>query len=97
MQNESTFQPVKPAGLNFKKQDCTVANAASTVHKTESPANGIWSISRSRAVGDRDWILTEGTAVPPEACTLPDVGIWNQEQVQAWKEITDFVHAQTVK
>lgn len=52
----------------------------------------------SRAVGGAGLILTECTAVSPEAmCTLSDVGIWNKEQTEAWKNITDFAHEQNCK
>jgi 2,4-dienoyl-CoA reductase-like NADH-dependent reductase (Old Yellow Enzyme family) len=52
----------------------------------------------SRAVGGAGLILTECTAVSPEAmCTLSDVGIWNKEQIEAWKKITEFVHGQNCK
>ena len=52
----------------------------------------------SRAVGGAGLILTECTAISPEAmCTLSDVGIWNKEQVHAWRNITDFVHEQNSK
>lgn len=52
----------------------------------------------SRAVGGAGLILTECTAVSPEAmCTLSDVGIWNREQTGAWRNITDFVHEQNCK
>ncbi|WP_312900618.1 NADH:flavin oxidoreductase/NADH oxidase [Chryseobacterium taichungense] len=52
----------------------------------------------SRAVGGAGLILTECTAVSPEGlATLNDVGIWNDEQQEAWKNIVDFVHEQEAK
>ncbi|RYD58612.1 MAG: NADH:flavin oxidoreductase/NADH oxidase [Sphingobacteriales bacterium] len=52
----------------------------------------------SRAVGGAGLIMTECTAVSPTAmCTINDVGIWNQDQVAAWKIITDFIHGQHAK
>lgn len=52
----------------------------------------------SRAVGGAGLILTECTAVSPEGlATLSDVGIWNDEQKDAWKNIVDFVHEQGAK
>ncbi|KAG6855610.1 hypothetical protein H0H87_000286, partial [Tephrocybe sp. NHM501043] len=39
-------------------------------------------------------LITEGTNVSPNALgTKNDPGLWNDEQAQAWKEITDAVHA----
>lgn len=49
----------------------------------------------SRAVGGAGLVLTEATAVSPEGRISPaDLGIWNDEQVKAFKRITDFVKAQ---
>ena len=37
-------------------------------------------------------------AISPEGlATLSDVGIWNDEQKDAWKNIVDFVHEQDAK
>lgn len=39
-------------------------------------------------------ILTEATAISPSAVGYPDTpGIWSEEQVEAWRRITDAVHA----
>jgi len=52
----------------------------------------------SRAVGGAGLILTECTAVAPAGlATLSDVGIWNEQQQNAWKSIVDFVHQQDSK
>lgn len=42
--------------------------------------------------------MVESTAILPEGRISPeDVGIWNDEQVRAWSEITAFAHAQNQK
>jgi 2,4-dienoyl-CoA reductase-like NADH-dependent reductase (Old Yellow Enzyme family) len=47
----------------------------------------------ARAVGGAGLILTEATAVLPEGrITAGDAGLYNDEQVAAWRRITDFVH-----
>ncbi|PCE65901.1 oxidoreductase [Sediminicola luteus] len=59
---------------------------------------GDWHYSHytSRATGGVGLILTEMTAVAPDARITPHCcGIWNEAQTQAWKRITDFVHAHT--
>ena len=49
----------------------------------------------SRAVGGAALVLTEATAVSPEGRISPaDLGIWNNEQVKAFKRITDFIRFQ---
>ncbi len=48
----------------------------------------------TRAVGGFGLVLTEATAVVPEGRISPqDTGIWDDEQVAAWRRITDVVHA----
>jgi 2,4-dienoyl-CoA reductase-like NADH-dependent reductase (Old Yellow Enzyme family) len=50
------------------------------------------------AAGGAGLILTEASAVVPEGRISPrDAGIWNDEQVTAWRRITDFIHAQGTK
>lgn len=52
----------------------------------------------SRAVGGAGLIITECTAVSPEGRnTLSDTGLWNDEQVTAWKPIVQFVQQQGAK
>jgi anthraniloyl-CoA monooxygenase len=50
----------------------------------------------SRALGGAGLLLTEATAVAADGrITAGDPGLWNAEQIEAWKQITDFVHAQS--
>ncbi|KQT16743.1 oxidoreductase [Chryseobacterium sp. Leaf404] len=68
-----------------------------------SATNGVpgnWHLVHlgSRAVGGAGLIMTECTAVSPEGlATLSDVGIWNDEQKNAWQNIVEFVHEQDAK
>jgi 2,4-dienoyl-CoA reductase-like NADH-dependent reductase (Old Yellow Enzyme family) len=49
----------------------------------------------SFARGGAGLVLTEATAVSPEGRISPvDTGIWNDEQVQAWIRVVDFVKGQ---
>ncbi|MEJ2367550.1 MAG: NADH:flavin oxidoreductase/NADH oxidase [Acidobacteriota bacterium] len=49
----------------------------------------------SRAVGGAALVLTEATAVSPEGRISPgDTGLWNEEQVEAWKPVTRFIRDQ---
>ncbi|KAJ7717363.1 flavoprotein NADH-dependent oxidoreductase, partial [Mycena maculata] len=46
-----------------------------------------------RAVGGAGLIVTEGTLITRQGSEWPDApGIWNKEQIQGWKKITDSVH-----
>jgi anthraniloyl-CoA monooxygenase len=47
-----------------------------------------------RALGGAGLVFTEMTCVSPEGRISPGcTGMWNDEQVAAWKRIVDFVHA----
>ena len=49
----------------------------------------------SRAVGGAGTVIAEATAVSPEGRISPaDLGIWSDEHVRAFKQITDFIRAQ---
>ncbi|WP_237387422.1 bifunctional salicylyl-CoA 5-hydroxylase/oxidoreductase [Xenorhabdus sp. Sc-CR9] len=50
----------------------------------------------SRALGGAGLIIAEMTAVSPQARVTPFcTGLWNDQQTQAWKTITDFIHQHT--
>jgi 2,4-dienoyl-CoA reductase-like NADH-dependent reductase (Old Yellow Enzyme family) len=47
----------------------------------------------SHAIGGFGLLLTEATAVVPEGRITPyDVGLWNDDQAQAWARVVEFVH-----
>ena len=49
----------------------------------------------ARASGGAGMVIVEATAVNPEGRISPwDVGIWNEEQGEAWAYIVDFMHSQ---
>jgi 2,4-dienoyl-CoA reductase-like NADH-dependent reductase (Old Yellow Enzyme family) len=46
------------------------------------------------AAGGAGLVTTEASAIVPEGRISPqDAGIWNDEQVTAWRRVTDFLHA----
>lgn len=48
----------------------------------------------SRALGGFGMIIAEATAVSPEGRITPnDVGLWNDDQIQAWRWIVDGIRA----
>lgn len=52
----------------------------------------------ARATGGAGLIIVEATAVSPEGRITPwCTGIWNEEQVAAWKRVNDFCHSQGAK
>jgi anthraniloyl-CoA monooxygenase len=50
----------------------------------------------ARAMGGAAMVFTEMTCVSPDARITPGcLGLWNDEQRQAWRRIVDYVHGQT--
>ncbi|PHM60810.1 flavin dependent hydroxylase PhzS [Xenorhabdus stockiae] len=50
----------------------------------------------SRALGGAGLVIAEMTAISPQARVTPACpGLWNEQQVQGWKTITDFIHQNT--
>ncbi|WP_323853295.1 bifunctional salicylyl-CoA 5-hydroxylase/oxidoreductase [Xenorhabdus koppenhoeferi] len=50
----------------------------------------------SRALGGAGLVIAEMTAISPQARVTPFcTGLWNDQQTQAWKTITDFIHQHT--
>ena len=49
-----------------------------------------------RALGGAGLVFTEMTCVSPEGRISPGcTGMWNDDQLQGWKRVVDFVHAQS--
>lgn len=56
-----------------------------------------WHIAHlgSMAIGGAGLIITEATGIRPDGrISSWDTGIWNDEQVAAWKRVNDFIHSQ---
>ena len=50
----------------------------------------------ARAMGGAAMVFTEMTCVSPEARITPNcLGMWNDEQQQAWSRVVDYVHTQS--
>ncbi len=94
---KNLFSPLRLRDLTIKNR---IALSPMQQYSASKGIPGQWHLVHlgSRAVGGAGLILTECTAVSPEAmCTPYDTGIWNKEQVTAWKSIVDFVHQQNAK
>lgn len=98
--NNSTNQPA--AFSKFKLRNLELQNRIVMAPMGQySAENGVvndWHFQHytSRAVGGLGLILTELTAISETArITLGCAGIYTQEQTVAWKNITDFIHANT--
>jgi 2,4-dienoyl-CoA reductase-like NADH-dependent reductase (Old Yellow Enzyme family) len=91
------FSPIQIRGLKLKNR---LAMSPMQQYSSQDGLAGPWHLVHlgSRAVGGAGLIITEATAVTPEGRnTLFDTGLWNEEQVAAWRTIVAFVQAQGAK
>ncbi|ADX47244.1 NADPH dehydrogenase [Paracidovorax avenae ATCC 19860] len=96
-------QPPRPPLLTpFTVRGVTLPNrivvSPTMLYSSQDGAPGSFHLVHlgGRALGGAGLLITEATAVSADARITPgDPGLWNDEQVGAWKKITDFVHAQS--
>ena len=94
-------RPIPPMFLPFKLRDMTLANrVVVSPMATYSARDGMPSDFHlvhlgSRALGGASLVFTEMTCVTPEGRITPGcAGMYSEAQMQAWKRIVEFVHAQ---
>ena len=101
-QNENNFTSNSPAFTPFQLRELQLPNRVMMASMGQySAENGLvndWHFQHytSRAIGGVGLIMTEMTAVSETGrITLGCTGIYNENQIQQWKKITDFIHANT--
>ena len=87
----SLFDPVRAGALNLANR---IVMAPLTRNRAPgavpTPLMATYYVQRASA----GLIVTEATAISPQAQGYADVpGLWSDEQVTAWKAVTDAVHA----
>ncbi|KAI3613225.1 hypothetical protein WG66_001464 [Moniliophthora roreri] len=95
MSSHNLFQPIKLGAVELKHR---VVLAPLTRMRGDSalvpqlPIAEEYYVQRGSAPGTL--LISEGTAIKPQAASFPNgPGIWSDEQIAAWKKITDAVHA----
>jgi anthraniloyl-CoA monooxygenase len=96
-------QPPRPPLLTpFTVRGVTLSNrivvSPTMLYSSQNGVPGSFHLVHlgGRALGGAGLLITEATAVSADARITPgDPGLWNDEQIAAWKKITDFVHAQS--
>ncbi len=87
----SLFEPVRAGALSLANR---IVMAPLTRNRAPgaipTPLMATYYVQRASA----GLLITEATAISPQAQGYADVpGLWNDEQVAAWKNVTDAVHA----
>jgi 2,4-dienoyl-CoA reductase-like NADH-dependent reductase (Old Yellow Enzyme family) len=95
----SLFSPITLRGLTVKNRIWLSPMCQYSVDSRDGVPTD-WHLVHlgSRAVGGFGLIMTEATAVTADGRISPqDTGLWNDAQVDGWRRIVDFVHAQDSK
>jgi len=92
----SLFSPIALRGLTVKNRIWVSPMCQYSVERRDGvPTDWHFVHLGSRAVGGFGLIMTEATAVTADGRISPqDTGLYNSEQVEAWRRIVDFVHGQ---
>jgi NADPH2 dehydrogenase len=93
------FTPYELKGLSLKNRIVMPPMCQYSVDKQDGKPND-WHYVHyvSRAVGGTGFIIVEMTGVHPDGrITNKDTGIWDDSQIEAYRKITDAVHAQGAK
>jgi 2,4-dienoyl-CoA reductase-like NADH-dependent reductase (Old Yellow Enzyme family) len=88
------FQPLKIKSVDFKNR---IGVSPMCMYSSKDGFANNWHLVHlgSRAVGGAALVITEATAISPEArITLDDLGIWKDEHIEKLKEITAFLEGQ---
>jgi len=89
------FEPITVRGATARNRIWIAPMCQYSCEKQDGVPNN-WHLVHlgSRAVGGAAVIIAEATAIRPDGRISPwDTGIWNDEQVEAWKPINDFIRA----
>ena len=88
------FTPLKIREIEFKNR---IVVSPMCQYSSENGLPTDWHFVHlgSRAVGGAALVIAEATAVSPEGRISPeDAGIWNDQQIEAYKKITSFIKSQ---
>lgn len=88
------FTPLTLRGLTFPNRVWLAPMCQYSVVDRDGVPND-WHLAHlgARVQGGFGLVITEAAAVVPEGRISPqDVGIWNQEQTDAWRRVTDLAH-----
>nr|WP_256672018.1 bifunctional salicylyl-CoA 5-hydroxylase/oxidoreductase [Pseudomonas sp. phDV1] len=93
-------KPCPPVLTPFTVRDLTLVNrivvSPTMLYSADEGVAGDFHLVHlgSRALGGAGLVMAEATAVSSNGrVSKGDTGLWNDDQVAAWKRVTDFVHS----
>ncbi|OJJ07895.1 hypothetical protein ASPVEDRAFT_178817 [Aspergillus versicolor CBS 583.65] len=93
MSETRLFEPLKVGNLQFNHRVVMAPLTRFRANDDHVPLPIVPTYYGQRASVPGTFIVSEATFISPRASGYPNVpGIWNREQIAAWKEVTDAVH-----
>ncbi|KAI1445005.1 NADH:flavin oxidoreductase/NADH oxidase family protein [Annulohypoxylon stygium] len=93
-QSSRLFQPLKIGNANLQHRVVMAPLTRFRADANHVPLPFVKDYYQQRGSVPGTLLITEATFIAKEAGGYPNVpGIWNKEQIAAWKEVTDAVHA----
>lgn len=96
MTNEKSalFKPLKVGRMELKHRIVMAPLTRFRAEESHTPSAEAIKYYEQRACVPGTLLITEASYISLEAGGMPKVpGIWNEDQIKAWKKITDAVHA----
>ncbi|RPD60830.1 NADH:flavin oxidoreductase/NADH oxidase [Lentinus tigrinus ALCF2SS1-6] len=88
------FQPAKVGTLDLSNRVVLAPLTRLRADSAHVPTDLMVEYYKQRASYPGTLLVSEATFIAPQAGGMPHVpGIWSEEQVKAWKKVTDAVHA----
>lgn len=94
MTMDRLFKPLKLGNVELKHRVIMAPLTRFRANDAHVPTKCAREYYEQRASTPGTLLITEATFISPRAAGYRNVpGIWNTEQIKAWREITDAVHA----
>jgi len=90
------FEPISVRGVTSKNRIWIAPMCMYSCENKDGVVNN-WHLVHlgSRASGGAGLVMAEATSIRPDGRISPwDAGIWNAEQIEAWKPVTEFIRSQ---
>lgn len=93
MSETRLFEPLRVGNLQLNHRVAMAPLTRFRANNAHIPLSIVPAYYGQRASVPGTFIVSEATFISPRAGGYPNVpGIWNPEQITAWKEVTDAVH-----
>jgi len=94
MSSDRLFKPLKLGNIQLNHRMVMAPLTRLRANEKHIPIDIVTEYYAQRAVVPGTFIITEATFISPRASGYKNIpGIWNDAQIQAWKNATDAVHA----